>query len=94
MKESIDKIICDVLCYDNIEQVPITPQLTLENLYDIINGVLDVKQADTRNKMSPIKNLLTLIKKTDNDFFDDEQLNEIVGREIIKCENCIKYICD
>jgi hypothetical protein len=49
--------------------------------------------ADIRNKMSPIKNLLALLEKADNPFYNNDKVNKLIKSEIQKSKKAIKLIC-
>lgn len=57
---------------------------------DDINNLLI---ADIRNKMSPIKNLLALLEKADNPFYNNDKVNKLIKSEIQKSKKAIKLIC-
>ena len=55
---------------------------------------LDKIAADIRNKLSPLKNMIALIKKQNEtkDEIMKEKLQELIERETKICENSIDYL--
>ena len=50
--------------------------------------------ADIRNKLSPIKNLLSILRSSKVPLHENPKINEIIQEEIIRAESSIAYIAN
>lgn len=71
-----------------------------DNVYALAEAMLkwhqdemDKNLADTRNKMSPIANLIAMIERQNDPDALDHRLDKIITREIKQAKKSINYIC-
>jgi hypothetical protein len=50
--------------------------------------------ADIRNKLSPIKNLLSILRSSKVPLHENPKINEIIQEEIIRAESSVAYIAN
>lgn len=54
-----------------------------------MKGVLEIIQADIRNKLGPIKNLIAILEHGD---IKDDKIISLAKREIQQCKESIEYL--
>lgn len=54
--------------------------------------IQEVKEADVRNKLTPFKNLIALLKESNPIYHTDERIQDLIEKEISQCEKNIQYL--